>query len=267
MRCLLLRPCAKRSYLHDEEFQESDESKDLQSSWDGDRERSIPSRSKIRELGTGIVDITREVHATLVDKVAHNTKHTDASVLDFDIAKAIKLFLVSVGNESKRIKESKLKRARIKNQQSQTKRRGEAEEPKSGQRISKCQSVEASGEAEQPKSKHENSRVAGHQEHPRRPSRRWRWKPAWQGQRQRQPKQKWRAKRASWSVVVVRLDTCGDCGGFPFVNRKIVKDTFNEPQSPYPILAESISCIRTDVHFLNEMFCCRRRSKKQELHP
>ena len=124
MRCLLLRPCAKRSYLHDEEFQESDESKDLQSSWDGDRERSIPSRSKIRELGTGIVDITREVHATLVDKVAHNTKHTDASVLDFDIAKAIKLFLVSVGNESKRIKESKLKRARIKNQQSQTKRRG-----------------------------------------------------------------------------------------------------------------------------------------------
>ena len=93
--------------LHDGEFQETNKGKNLKGARDRHGEGGSPAGSKVRELGSISGDVSREVDTSLVDKVANNTKHADTSVLDFDITKAVELFLVSVSNKTKGIEESK----------------------------------------------------------------------------------------------------------------------------------------------------------------
>jgi hypothetical protein len=92
--------------LHDGEFQKANKGGDLQGTSDRDGEGGIPSVAKVRELGARVVNVTRQVDAGGVDEVANNTEHADASVLDFDVSEAIELFLVTVSDKAKGIKEA-----------------------------------------------------------------------------------------------------------------------------------------------------------------
>ena len=93
--------------LHDGQFQETNEGKNLEGTGNRDGEGSIPARSEVRELGSVVGDFTGEVDTGLVDQVSNNTKHADTSVLDFNVTKAIELFLVAIGNKAKGIEETK----------------------------------------------------------------------------------------------------------------------------------------------------------------
>ena len=94
--------------LHDGKLQETDEGENLKGSGNRDGGGSIPARSKIRELGSGVVDVSWKVDSGLVDKVSDNTKHTDTSVLDLDVTKAVETLLGGITRKkSKRIEESK----------------------------------------------------------------------------------------------------------------------------------------------------------------
>jgi len=79
----------------------------LEGTRDRNSETGIPPGSEVRELGSISGDVTREVDSGLVDQVSNNTKHADTSVLDLDGTEAVELLLVTIGNKSKRIKESK----------------------------------------------------------------------------------------------------------------------------------------------------------------
>ena len=89
------------------EFKGAAEGKDLKGARDGDSEGGVPAGAEVGELGSIGGDVTREVDTGLVDQVSDNTKHADASVLDLNTTEAIELFLVSVSNEAKGIKETK----------------------------------------------------------------------------------------------------------------------------------------------------------------
>jgi hypothetical protein len=93
--------------LHESKFQESNKSEDLQCAGNWHGERGSPARSKVGELGARVVNVTRKVDASLVDKVSDNSKHANASMLDLNVSEAVKLFLVSVGDHAERIKETK----------------------------------------------------------------------------------------------------------------------------------------------------------------
>lgn len=93
--------------LHDGKLQESNEKEDLEGTRNGDVKRGIPAVSKVRELGSVIGDLSRKVDTGSIDQVTNNTEHTDTSVLDFNVSEAVELLLVSIGNESKGIPESK----------------------------------------------------------------------------------------------------------------------------------------------------------------
>jgi hypothetical protein len=93
--------------LHDSQFKEADESKNLEGSGLGNGERGGPTVTKVRELGSRVVNVSGKVDSGLVDKVSDNTEHADASVLQFNISKTVELFLVSIGDEAKGIEESK----------------------------------------------------------------------------------------------------------------------------------------------------------------
>ena len=71
--------------LHDTQFKEANEGKDLEGSSDGDSEGGIPSVSKIRELGSVVADLSGKVDSGSVDEVSNNSKHADTSVLDLDV--------------------------------------------------------------------------------------------------------------------------------------------------------------------------------------
>jgi hypothetical protein len=93
--------------LHDSKFKQTNEEEDLQGAGNWDGERGIPARSKVRELGSRVVNVTWEVDAGLVDKVSDNSKHADTPVLDFNISETVELGLVTVGNKAKGIEETK----------------------------------------------------------------------------------------------------------------------------------------------------------------
>ena len=92
---------------HDSKLKEANEGKNLACAGKGNGEGGIPSVSKIRELGSGVVNVSWKVDSGGVDQVSDNTKHTDTSVLDLDVSKTVELLLVAIGNNSKRIEESK----------------------------------------------------------------------------------------------------------------------------------------------------------------
>ena len=92
--------------LHDTKFKEANEGEDLQSTGNGDGSRRGPARSEVRELGSSVINVTREVDTGLVDQVSDNTKHANAAMLDLDISETIELLLVTVSDKAKGIEET-----------------------------------------------------------------------------------------------------------------------------------------------------------------
>ena len=106
--CTECLPCAERDLLLPSgKFKGTAEGKDLKGTWNGDSERGIPTRAKVRELGSIGGDVTGEVDTGLVHQVTDDTKHADASVLELNVTKAIELFLITIGNKAKGIPVSK----------------------------------------------------------------------------------------------------------------------------------------------------------------
>ena len=93
--------------LHDGKLQESNEKKDLKGTGHRDSEGGIPSVSKVRELGSGVVNVSGKVDSSGVDQVSNNTKHADTAVLDLNISKTVELLLVTISNKAKGVEESK----------------------------------------------------------------------------------------------------------------------------------------------------------------
>mmetsp|Transcript_17348 Transcript_17348/g.22555 ORF Transcript_17348/g.22555 Transcript_17348/m.22555 type:complete len:222 (+) Transcript_17348:116-781(+) len=93
--------------LHDGEFKETGEGKNLKGAGNRNGSTGIPARSQVRELGSVHGDVTRKVDTGLVDQVSNNTKHADTSMLDLNETKTVELFLVAVSNKTKGIKETK----------------------------------------------------------------------------------------------------------------------------------------------------------------
>mmetsp|Transcript_35128 Transcript_35128/g.73166 ORF Transcript_35128/g.73166 Transcript_35128/m.73166 type:complete len:205 (+) Transcript_35128:216-830(+) len=92
--------------LHDEQFQKTNESKDLRQTNGRNVGKSGNTVSHIGEFVTGQINVTGQVLASGIGQVAHHGQHTDTSVLQFDKAQTIKLFLVAIGDQTQRIKES-----------------------------------------------------------------------------------------------------------------------------------------------------------------
>jgi len=96
--------------LHDGKLKSSDEGNDLSESGSGDGIRSEKGGSSIRERVesvSGKIDGSRKVESGTGDELANEGKHTDASVLEFDVSETVELGLVTILDESQRIVESK----------------------------------------------------------------------------------------------------------------------------------------------------------------
>jgi len=96
--------------LHDTNFEGGNEGDDLDKSSSRDGVWSRDGGPSVRVGGegvTGVVDGSRKVDTVTGGDLSEEGKHTDASVLDFDVSETVELFLVTVLNESKRIVESK----------------------------------------------------------------------------------------------------------------------------------------------------------------
>ena len=93
--------------LHDGKLQETNEKGNLKGTGNRDGERGIPSVSEVGELGSVIGDVSGKVDSGGVDEVSDNSQHADTSVLDLDVSEAVELFLITIGNKSKGIEESK----------------------------------------------------------------------------------------------------------------------------------------------------------------
>ncbi len=93
--------------LHESKLKGTNEGNSLGNTgtWDGGK--GSETRSTVREGSSRKVNITWEVDASLVNKESNNTKHTDTSVLDFDVSETVELFLVTIGNKAKGIEETK----------------------------------------------------------------------------------------------------------------------------------------------------------------
>ena len=69
------REFSSSNVLHDKKFQETNKGQDLKGTGNRDGKGGSPAITKVGELGARVVNVTREVDASLVDKVANNTKH------------------------------------------------------------------------------------------------------------------------------------------------------------------------------------------------
>jgi hypothetical protein len=80
--------------FHDTEFQKANKGGNLQGTSDRDSERGIPSVAKVGKLGARVVNVTRQVNASGVDKVTNDTEHANAAVLNLHVAQAVELGLI-----------------------------------------------------------------------------------------------------------------------------------------------------------------------------
>jgi hypothetical protein len=101
------REFSSSDVLHDKQFKEANEGKDLKSTGNRDVEGGIPSVSKIGELGSRVVNVSWKVDSGSIGQVSDNSQHADTSVLDLNITETVKLFLVSISNKAKRVEEAK----------------------------------------------------------------------------------------------------------------------------------------------------------------
>jgi hypothetical protein len=93
--------------LHDSQFQEANEGNDLGNTSGGDGGQGTETTWDIGKGLSGEVDQTGKADSGFGGQVTNDGKHADAAVLDFDVTKAVELFLVTVGHQSQRIEESK----------------------------------------------------------------------------------------------------------------------------------------------------------------
>mmetsp|Transcript_11293 Transcript_11293/g.33820 ORF Transcript_11293/g.33820 Transcript_11293/m.33820 type:complete len:227 (+) Transcript_11293:1114-1794(+) len=92
--------------LHDDELEEADEGDDLGNAGGGDGAEGAEAGRDVRELGARVVDGAREEDAGLGGDLAEDGEHTDAAVLDLDVAEAVELLLVGVREEAEGIPEA-----------------------------------------------------------------------------------------------------------------------------------------------------------------
>lgn len=96
--------------LHDKELKNTNEKDDLSKSGlrNGVRARDGGKTvGVVRELITIQIDAPREVDSSSGGDLSKECKHGDTTVLQFNVSEAVELRLISVGNESQRIVESK----------------------------------------------------------------------------------------------------------------------------------------------------------------
>jgi hypothetical protein len=93
--------------LHDRGLKDSNEEKELDKSTSGDLLEGGETVGDGRKGLSGVVDGSRKTDTGFLDKVSNNGEHRDTSVLDLDGTETVELLLVTIGDKSKGIKESK----------------------------------------------------------------------------------------------------------------------------------------------------------------
>mmetsp|Transcript_11609 Transcript_11609/g.24215 ORF Transcript_11609/g.24215 Transcript_11609/m.24215 type:complete len:205 (-) Transcript_11609:195-809(-) len=96
--------------LHDEELKEANEGNNLQKPARGDGTVATdggPSISNGVKGGSRVINVTRKLHTSTGDDVAKEGKLRNTAVLDLDVTEAIEPLLVSIGEHTKGIEESK----------------------------------------------------------------------------------------------------------------------------------------------------------------
>ena len=89
--------------LHDKDFKESNEGNDLGKSSRWDVGKSSNSSLDGGERGTGVVNVSRNAGSESGVDVSENGKHSNTSVLDFDVSKTVESFLIGVLKEVQRV--------------------------------------------------------------------------------------------------------------------------------------------------------------------
>ena len=96
--------------LHDEKFKKTNEKDNLSESCLGDSVWAGNGRQTIGERVEGVslkIDVSGKVDSGAGDNLSKERKHANASVLEFDVSKTVELGFIAVGNQTKRIVESK----------------------------------------------------------------------------------------------------------------------------------------------------------------
>jgi hypothetical protein len=96
--------------LHDGKLEEANEGKHLEGSGSGDGIRAEKGGDTVgvgRECVSGHVNVSRKVDSVTGDNLSEEGKLTDTSVLDLDVTETVELLLVTVGNQTEGIEESK----------------------------------------------------------------------------------------------------------------------------------------------------------------
>mmetsp|Transcript_2476 Transcript_2476/g.3922 ORF Transcript_2476/g.3922 Transcript_2476/m.3922 type:complete len:244 (-) Transcript_2476:34-765(-) len=99
-----------RNITHEGAFEESNEGNHLDNSGGWDGIRSDDGGDSVREGVEGVtrvVNVSWEVDTTTGGDLSEESKLTDTSVLDLDVTETVELFLVTIGDKSQRIEESK----------------------------------------------------------------------------------------------------------------------------------------------------------------
>lgn len=92
---------------HDKDLEETNKGEKLELACVRDHFKTGVSVGNISELGSAQVDASRKTDTGFLDKETNNGKHGNTSVLDLNQTKAVELGLVTIGDESQRIPESK----------------------------------------------------------------------------------------------------------------------------------------------------------------
>jgi hypothetical protein len=93
--------------LHDSELKGTNEGNNLGNS--GSRD-GVEGGETIGDIGKGkarVVNVSGETDSSLGDEVSDNGEHGDTSVLDLDVTETVELLLVTVGDHTEGIEESK----------------------------------------------------------------------------------------------------------------------------------------------------------------
>ena len=96
--------------LHHGKLKGSDKGNNLSESGSGDSIRSEKGSGPVREgvkSVSGKIDGPRKMESGAGGELTNEGKHTDASVLEFNVSETVELLLVTILNESQRIVESK----------------------------------------------------------------------------------------------------------------------------------------------------------------
>ena len=93
--------------LHDKELQESDKENDLGQAVGRDLAQAGNTGLDGRELGSGLIDSSRETVSTGSDQVSKDSQHRDTAVLELDVTETVEPCLVLLIDKVERVPESK----------------------------------------------------------------------------------------------------------------------------------------------------------------